>query len=88
MSLIQPSYMQCIFLELILKFLHITLHVSTNNGHHQAFNIVDENCCASILLFQYLMCSSTYALVYSTVLGSSSYCVVCLYYMNLPLEIM
>jgi hypothetical protein len=32
-----------------LKFLHITLHVSTNTGYHQAFKIVDENCCASVL---------------------------------------
>jgi hypothetical protein len=28
---------------------HITLHVLTNTGHHQAFKIVDENCCASVL---------------------------------------
>jgi hypothetical protein len=32
-----------------LKVLHITLHVSADFGHHQAFKIVDENCCASVL---------------------------------------
>jgi hypothetical protein len=48
-SLIQPSYMEEVFLKLIQKFLHITLHVSTDIGDHQAFKIVDEHCCASVL---------------------------------------
>jgi hypothetical protein len=49
-SLIQQSHMQRSFIKLIEKFLHITLHVSTNTGHYQAFKVVDKNCCASVFI--------------------------------------
>jgi hypothetical protein len=49
-SMAQPSDVQHVFLKHIYKFLHITLHISTNTDHHQPFKIVDENCCASVLV--------------------------------------
>jgi hypothetical protein len=48
-SLLLPPYIQHVFLTLISKFLHITLHISTGIVHRQAFKIVDENCCASVV---------------------------------------
>jgi hypothetical protein len=48
--LIQPSYVQQIFLKTCLKVPsnYITLHVSASIGHHQVFKIVDEDSCASV----------------------------------------